>query len=80
MSEFERAMIKEINFCRMYPSIYADIVGVHMQEVSKSWKGLEKDELFATRELIKELKNAQPFGILYPKECVYLAKMLSQFD
>jgi hypothetical protein len=73
MSEFERAMIAEINFARMYPTIYADVVGVYMQEKSESWDGLDKDEFFATEELLEELGNAEPYGLLTPKECVYRA-------
>lgn len=73
MKSFEQAMIQEVNFARMYPVVYADIVGEFMQEKSKIWHGLSMDEINATEELIKELKNAKPFGLLSPKECVYRA-------
>lgn len=73
MSEFDRLMIREINFARMYPSVYADIVGVYMANKSKEWNGLSRDEIIATEELIEELRKAQPAGLLQPKECLYRA-------
>jgi len=73
MKPFERAMIREVNFARMYPAIYADIVGKYMEQDSRSWQGLTIDQINATNELIKELKSAKPFGLLLPKECVYKA-------
>jgi uncharacterized protein YkwD len=71
MSAFEINMIREINFARAYPKVYAGIVGRYMAEQAKSWGGLSKDELFATKELMTELKNMEPLSILLPLECLY---------
>jgi len=73
MNEFERDIIREMNFARAYPAVYADIVGKHIEKKSEAWKGLNKDEIEATYELINELKKAKPLGLLYPKECLYRA-------
>jgi hypothetical protein len=73
MSEFDRLMIREINFARVYPAVYADIVGFHMMQRSEDWGGLSKDEILATNELIDELKKAKPASLIYPKECLYRA-------
>lgn len=80
MSAFDRLMIKEINFARMYPLIYADIVGAYMAHKSKEWNGLSRDEITATEELIAELKGAQPAGLLFAKECLYRAAQKHGLD
>jgi uncharacterized protein YkwD len=73
LSDFEKKMIVEINFARVYPSVYADIVGKHMEEKSDDWDGLSRDEITAVNELIKELKSAKKLNALQHKECVYQA-------
>ena len=73
MNAFERDIIREMNFARVYPAVYADIVGKFIEKKSEIWKGLNKDEIEATYELIDQLKKAKPLGLLYPKECLYLA-------
>lgn len=80
LPSFEKDMIKEINFARYYPSIYAHIVGQHMAKTSADWGGISKDELFATNELIEELKSAQPLSILTPKECLFIASKIHGED
>ena len=69
----DKEMIKEINFVRQYPKVYASIVAKYLADESKSWWGLSKDEYDAGIELIEELKALIPVQILYPKKCVYNA-------
>ena len=53
-------MIKEINFVRQYPKVYASIIANYLSNESKSWWGLNKDEYDAGLELIDELKSMKP--------------------
>ena len=67
----ENEMIKEINFARQYPDIYASIVAKYLAEESLNWGGLDKETYDAGMELIEELKAMKPVQILYPKKCLY---------
>lgn len=69
----DKEMIKEINFVRQYPEIYASIVATYLEERSHSIWGISKDENDAGIELIEELKAMESAQILYPKKCVYQA-------
>jgi uncharacterized protein YkwD len=69
----DKEMIKEINFVRQYPKVYASIIANYLSNESKSWWGLNKDEYEAGIELIEELRVMSPSQLLYPKECVYQA-------
>ncbi|WP_431137801.1 hypothetical protein, partial [Psychroserpens mesophilus] len=69
----DKEMIKEINFVRQYPKVYASIVAKYLSDKSKSWVGLSKAEYNAGTELIEELKEMSPSQLLYPKACVYEA-------
>jgi uncharacterized protein YkwD len=73
LTPYEKEMVKEINFVRYYPQIYADIVGKHVANESEVWDGIDKEDMLATTELISELKAATPRSILQPKECLYRA-------
>jgi uncharacterized protein YkwD len=73
LNELDKEMIKEINFVRQYPQIYASIVADYLAKKSKSWIGLTKDEYEAGKELIEELKLMSPAQLLYPKHCIYEA-------
>lgn len=73
LTAMDKEMIKEINFVRQYPKVYASIVAEHLAKESKSWWGLSKDEYDAGMELIDELKEMPPAQLLYPKKCVYQA-------
>jgi len=73
LNQMDKEMIKEINFVRQHPKVYASIVAHYLSNRSKSWLGLKKDEYEAGNELIEELKIMIPSQILYPKECVYQA-------
>ncbi len=70
----DKEMIKEINFVRQYPLVYAGIVSKHLAEEAKlSGGGLSKARYDAAMELIAELKTMKPVRLLYPKRCVYEA-------
>ena len=73
INNMDKEMIKEINFVRQYPKVYAEIIAHHLSNESKSWWGLKKDELEAGLELIEELNLMTPAQLLYPKRCVYEA-------
>ena len=73
INSMDKEMIKEINFVRQYPKVYASIIANYLSNESKSWWGLNKDEYEAGLELIEELRVMSPSQLLYPKECVYQA-------
>tara|TARA_B100001250_G_scaffold395969_1_gene401441 strand:+ start:129 stop:1196 length:1068 start_codon:yes stop_codon:yes gene_type:complete len=73
INAMDKEMIKEINFVRQYPKVYASIIANYLSDESKSWRGLKKDEYEAGVELIEELKLMSPSQLLYPKKCVYEA-------
>ncbi len=73
INAMDKDMIREINFVRQYPEVYAGIVARYLSIESKSWAGLKKDEFNAAIELIEELKVMSPSQLLFPKECVYQA-------
>lgn len=73
INTMDKEMIKEINFVRQYPKVYASIVAKYLADKSKSWGGLSKEDYDAGIELIEELKAMKPAQLLYPKQCVYKA-------
>jgi len=73
INSMDKEMIKEINFVRQYPKVYASIIANYLSNESKSWWGLNKDEYEAGLELIEELKLMRPSQLLYPNKCVYEA-------
>jgi uncharacterized protein YkwD len=73
MSGKERAMLKEINFVRCYPQVYAEIVTKEIADQSASWQGLRHDDFEAAMELIDELRVMKPLNALLPMECIYVA-------
>lgn len=73
INSMDKEMIKEINFVRQYPKVYASIIANYLSNESKSWRGLNKDEYDAGLELIDELKSMKPSQLLYPNKCVYEA-------
>lgn len=73
LNTMDKEMIKEINFARQYPKVYASIVADYLADKSKSWVGLSKAEYNAGTELIEELKEMSSSQLLYPKACVYEA-------
>jgi uncharacterized protein YkwD len=79
LNEMDAMMIREINFVRHYPQIYAVIIQQYLVEESKTW-GVKKAEYDAAMELISELKNLQPLSILKPFECVYKAAKIHALD
>ncbi|MEO1435134.1 MAG: CAP domain-containing protein [Bacteroidota bacterium] len=81
LTEVEKRMVLEVNFVRAYPNVYADIVANYLEEASKTWPYLDKDEYEAGVELIEELRSQAPASILQPKRCVYnAAKKHGQFS
>ena len=73
INSMDKEMIKEINFVRQYPKVYAYIIATYLSNESKSWWGLNQDKYEAGIELIEELRVMPPSQLLYPKECVYQA-------
>lgn len=73
MSAKERAMLKEINFVRCYPKVYAEIIFKEIADQSTTWQGLRHDDFQAALELIDELKAMKPLNALLPMECIYVA-------
>ncbi len=69
----ERAMVREINFARCYPQVYADIVQQTLAQEGKAWGGVSYDDYSAGTELLEELRSAKPLNPLLPSECIYLA-------
>jgi uncharacterized protein YkwD len=72
MSSQEISMLKEINFARCYPQVYADIVEQSLTDEARSWGGVSYDDYSAGKELLEELRSAQPLNPLLPSECIYL--------
>jgi len=70
MTAEERQMIKELNFVRKYPQVYAGIVANYLIEQRNSME-MQDDELRVGLELIEVLRSAPPLSVLQPKECVY---------
>lgn len=75
LTAMDKEMIKEINFVRQYPSVYADIISKHLAEEAKLYGGLSKAKYNASIELINELKTIKPAQLLYHKKCVYEAAL-----
>jgi|GEM_PF-6545440 len=73
LTAMDKEMIKEINFVRQHPSVYADIISKHLADEAKLSGGLSKAKYNASVELIEELKTIKPAQLLYPKQCVYEA-------
>lgn len=65
--DLEKVMIREINFARCYPAIYADIVAKDMAEDSP----LSFDDYRAGVELLNELRTMKPLHALQPHPCLY---------
>ncbi len=73
INQMDKEMIKEINYVRQYPQVYASIVSTYLANQSTSWAGLSKEEYEAGVELVEELKRMKPSQLLYTKRCVYEA-------
>ena len=73
LTAMDKEMIKEVNFVRQYPKVYASIVAKYLADESSSWRGLSKTQYDAGLELIEELKVMSPVQLLYPEKCVYQA-------
>lgn len=71
LSQMDKEIIKELNFVRQYPKVYALIVANHLASQSYSWIGITKDEYMAGKELIDELNAMQPCSLLFPNKCLY---------
>lgn len=73
LSANEKELIKEINYVRQYPKVYAQIISQYMAEKSKKNGGLEPDEYKALVELIEQLNKMKPVQTLNPTQCIYQA-------
>ena len=72
MQPIEREMIREINFVRKYPKVYATIVAKYLKEKSALYE-ISKEEVITGNELIAELEKSPSLNVLQPKECLYNA-------
>jgi uncharacterized protein YkwD len=79
LNEMDKMMIREINFVRHYPNVYAALIQNYLAEESTTW-GVKKAEYDAAMELIAELNSLQPLPILQPSECVYKAAKIHGLD
>lgn len=73
LTAMDKEMIKEINFVRQYPLLYANIISKQLADEAMLRGGLSKAKYNASVELIDELKTMKPAQLLYPKQCVYEA-------
>ncbi|MBW7867938.1 MAG: hypothetical protein H3C31_06405 [Brumimicrobium sp.] len=70
LNAMDKEMIKELNFVRQYPQVYAGIVARYLVDKSNR-NGLSKATYDAGNELIEELKVMQPASLLLPNRCLY---------
>lgn len=80
MNEAEKAMLREINFVRAYPKVYAQFVSAFLANESSRTGGLTNSMHIAGVELIEELKKMDSLSILQPNLCVYEAARLHGMD
>lgn len=80
LSSMDKEVIKEVNFVRQYPKVYATILTEYLEKRAKSSRGLSTEEYTAALELVNELKQAQPARVLYPSECLYLSSRKHGLD
>lgn len=73
LSDNEKMMIREINFVRRYPRVYAAIIGLQLENESGLRNGLSRRTVYATLELMDRLENSEPASILQPKSCLQRA-------
>lgn len=67
LAESEKEMIKEINFARCYPAIYADIIANYLVSEGKT----SFDTWLAGQEIVEILKNLKPMKPLLPDSRLY---------
>lgn len=80
MNASEKAMLREINFVRAYPKVYAQFVSIFLADKSKLTGGLTNSMYTAGIELIEELKKMDTLPILQPNRCVSEAARLHGMD
>ena len=68
MNAQEKAMLKEINFARCYPKIYAQVMANHLIKFGKK---LSFNDFIAGQEIVEELKNMPTQNRLLPDERLY---------
>lgn len=76
MNAKEKEMLKEINFARCYPKIYAKVIANYL---IKKGNSLSFNDFIAGQEIVEELNNMVPQNKLLPDERLYKsAKMHGQ--
>ncbi len=80
MNASEKAMLKEINFVRVYPKVYAQFVSIYLADESRRMGGLTNSMYTAGIELIEELKKMDTLSILQPNRCVSEAARMHGMD
>jgi hypothetical protein len=68
MNAQEKAMLKEINFARCYPKIYAQVMANHLIKLGNK---LSFNDFIAGQEIVEELKNMPTQNRLLPDERLY---------
>ena len=68
MNAQEKEMLKEINFARCYPKIYAKVIANYL---IKEGNNLSFDDFIAGQEIVEELNNMAPQNKLLPDERLY---------
>ena len=63
MNAQEKEMLKEINFARCYPKIYAKVIANYL---IKEGNNLSFDDFIAGQEIVEELNNMAPQNKLLP--------------
>ncbi len=80
MNEDEKSMLREINFVRAYPKVYAQFVSLFLAAESQLSHGLTNSMYNAGIELIEELKSMEALTVLQPDRCVFEAAKLHGLD
>jgi hypothetical protein len=73
LKDEEKAMIREINFLRKYPSVYASFIAQYMEDKSNSIRRLSHINLQEGTMLMDILKRTESLSILQPLECLHNA-------
>jgi uncharacterized protein YkwD len=68
MNAKEKEMLKEINFARCYPKIYATVIANYL---IKKGNSLSFNDFIAGQEIVEELTNMAPQNKLLPDERLY---------
>lgn len=77
MNTQEKAMLKEINFARCYPKIYAKVIANHLIKFGNK---LSFNDFIAGQEIVEELTNMPMQKPLLPDERLYKSAKIHGMD